>query len=299
MYCSNCGGEVRDGAKYCSHCGMEVSRPAQDQSAEAPRETSDTKRSKRVLILTVLLCAAVLAAAGALLLPPLFAEPDDSSPALSTPIETESPASEPTPEPTPEPTTEPTAEPVELSSWKIKSQKKLDTNGTLLEIDAYEYDADGRLVRIISHLQGDPLEYYVDYSYDDAAHTMTVTYSDSLIVYNTEEWECDDEMRPIRGIMREPGCPDHTLTCRLNTLGLETEKREYDENGALCYVTRSEYDEHGNLLLYMREDGAGNALLRQEYQIQAVNEHGLAAEATLLDSGSGTCTVIWDYVQVG
>lgn len=64
MYCTNCGKEVREGAKFCNHCGAELKKPILEEQ-QVPPEKPKKKKSKLIPIVAAL-CVCLLAGGGAL-----------------------------------------------------------------------------------------------------------------------------------------------------------------------------------------------------------------------------------------
>ena len=67
MYCTNCGKEVRDGAKFCSHCGFALQKPAPVEEKPAPPEPPAPKKKKsRLVPIIAALCVLILAGGAAM-----------------------------------------------------------------------------------------------------------------------------------------------------------------------------------------------------------------------------------------
>lgn len=62
MHCTNCGAELKDGAKFCTKCGRPT-EPLPTQRPQAVREKGKKKRKHWIPILIVVLCLALLGGA--------------------------------------------------------------------------------------------------------------------------------------------------------------------------------------------------------------------------------------------
>lgn len=185
--------------------------------------------------------------------------------------------------------------------WLVAKETIYDSED-LLRQTAYQYDRSGRLLKVIVKQKIDVDAFDTvqkDYTYDDAKHTLTIVDSHSF----KEEWECDDQMRPIKGVSVAPGETGNWT-------------KEYDSDGRLTAAKVDwigEGDEGRHTELQYFYDSAGN-LIREDtvvdtpygplpmnrtvYQIEAVDQNGNAVRYRFDDTELGAGRLLVEYVYI-
>lgn len=295
MYCANCGKEVREGAKFCNHCG-------------APMTAYEPKPKHRtgVVVIASLLCLAALIGVGFFtgFFDRLLTHTEPSPPPEPETFASENVREQETPEaaeqvqPTPDEQVQPSSE-----DWKLSERRMYDSDGVLVEWIAYEYDEHGFVTKETIHSKstydGKFYEDYTDYQYNRLARTMTVMYGNSMECYASVDWECDEHMNPVSGVLHGMGEPDQLWTKQYGVHGWLQEEQITDLDGNPVSHTWYEYDEAGNETLRISEDCSDGSQRRTEYQINATDEHGKVTQCTYFSSVLGRGTIEMTYVKVG
>ena len=139
----------------------------------------------------------------------------------------------------------------DAGKWLISRKTTTDNYGE--ETIEYQYDDSGRLLKETTTRKGVEYNRIIDYIYDDIHHTLSIKYSNNgrELVGFYDEWECDEDMRPIKGETRAPGEVGY-WTKQYDSQGrlIKTVERWIGEDAVLSDPVTSEYsyDSAGNLL---------------------------------------------------
>ena len=64
MFCRNCGAEIKDDWKICPNCGKEIVRNNENTGQVSQQEKSDTKKSKKKIIVGAIIGVIVVVSVG-------------------------------------------------------------------------------------------------------------------------------------------------------------------------------------------------------------------------------------------
>lgn len=187
------------------------------------------------------------------------------------------------------------------SKWMVSKETVYDSESILSQTE-YKYNDIGRVVKKVEKRYWDGSLHETnsaEYIYDDSNHSLTIKYS----LGSYDEWECDEEMRPVKGECHATGEVGY-CTKKYDSQGyLIEEYKEWKGEGGegSHYTIQYSYDLNGILT---REDTIVDTpygalpMNRTEYQIESVDQNGNVSRFRFDDTELGVGYLEVEYVYI-